>query len=109
MLRRPLITSAGFAAAISLGEFGATTFLTRSGDETMPVAVARLLGRAGDVPHAQGSAMAVILAAVTLAILIAVDAIDRDAIDRQDTDRDRVARNRAERHQRSTGLRAGRV
>ncbi len=111
MLRRPLITSAGFAAAISLGEFGATTFLTRSGDETMPVAVARLLGRAGDVPHAQGSAMAVILAAVTLAILIAVDAIDRDAIDRQDTDsdRDRVARNRSERHQRTTRLRAGRV
>jgi thiamine transport system permease protein len=83
MLRRPLITGAGFAAAISLGEFGATTFLTRSGDETLPIAIARLLGRAGDVPRAQGSALAVLLAAVTVAVLIAVDAVDRDLGDHQ--------------------------
>lgn len=81
LLRRPLITSAGFAAAISLGEFGATTFLTRSGDETLPVAIARLLSRAGAIPHAQGSALAVVLAAVTLTILIAVDLLDRDLIE----------------------------
>ena len=30
-LRRPLIVGAGLAAAISLGEFGATSFLSRSG------------------------------------------------------------------------------
>jgi thiamine transport system permease protein len=81
MLRRPLVTSAGFAAAISLGEFGATTFLTRTGDETLPVAIARLLGRAGDIPRAQGSALAVVLAAVTLAILIGVDLLDRDLVE----------------------------
>jgi thiamine transport system permease protein len=80
-LRRPMITSAGFAAAISLGEFGATTFLTRSGDETLPVAIGRLLGRAGDLPRAQASALAVVLAAVTLTILIAVDLLDRDLIE----------------------------
>ena len=28
-----------------LGEFGATSFLTRVGNETMPIAIARLLGR----------------------------------------------------------------
>jgi thiamine transport system permease protein len=82
-LKRPMVASAGFAAAISLGEFGATTFLTRSGDETLPIAIARLLGRAGDIPRAQGSVLAVMLAAVTLAILIAVEAADRDLIDRQ--------------------------
>jgi thiamine transport system permease protein len=81
-LRRPLVASAGFAAAISLGEFGATTFLTRSGDETLPIAIARLLGRSGDIPRAQGSVLAVMLAAVTLTILIAVEAADRDLIDR---------------------------
>ncbi|MBI5089746.1 MAG: iron ABC transporter permease, partial [Actinobacteria bacterium] len=82
MLRRPLIASAGFAAAISLGEFGATTFLTRSGNETMPIVIARLLGRAGAVPRAQASALAVVLAALTLVVLVAVDLADPDSVDR---------------------------
>ena len=75
LIRRPLVTAAGLAAAISLGEFGATTFLTRTGQETLPIAIARLLGRAGDVPRAQASALAVILATVTVVILVAVDAV----------------------------------
>ena len=58
---RPLAASAGLAAAISLGEFGATTFLTRAGRETMPIAISRLLGRAGEIPRAQGFALATIL------------------------------------------------
>jgi thiamine transport system permease protein len=82
-LRRPIIASAGFAAAISLGEFGATTFLTRTGDESLPIAISRLLGRAGDIPQAQASALAVLLAALTLAILISVELADRDVVDRQ--------------------------
>ncbi len=58
---RPLAASAGLAAAISLGEFGATTFLTRAGRETMPIAIGRLFGRAGEIPRAQGFALATIL------------------------------------------------
>lgn len=73
VLRRPLLTGAGFAAAISLGEFGATTFLTRSGRETLPIAINRLLGRAGGLPHAQAFVLATILAAVTAAIIVAVE------------------------------------
>ncbi len=46
-VRRPLLAGAGFSAAISLGEFGATTILTRRGRETVPIAIGRLLGRAG--------------------------------------------------------------
>src|SRR5690606_16920206 len=46
-IRRPLATSAGLAAAISLGEFGATSFLSRSGSDTLPIAIERLLGRTG--------------------------------------------------------------
>ncbi|MFM2073088.1 MAG: hypothetical protein RLZZ623_3352 [Actinomycetota bacterium] len=78
LLRRPLITAGGFAMAISLGEFGATTFLSRAGTNTMPLAIAGLLGRAGDLPHAQASALAVILAAMTLSILFSIDLLDRD-------------------------------
>ena len=70
---RPLLAGAGFAAAISLGEFGATTFLTRAGRETMPIAIGRLFGRAGELPRAQGFALATILFAVTAMVITAAD------------------------------------
>ena len=57
---------AGLAAAISLGEFGATTFLTRSGGETLPIAIEQLLGRAGTTLQAQGYVLATVLAATTV-------------------------------------------
>jgi len=72
-LARPALTGAGFAAAISLGEFGATTFLTRAGRETLPIAVARLLGRAGAVPRAQAAALATLLLALTVVVVALVD------------------------------------
>jgi thiamine transport system permease protein len=72
-LWRPLVAGGGLAAAISLGEFGATSFLSRSGRETMPIAIERLLARTGTLLQAQGYALAVILAAATIAIVLAVD------------------------------------
>jgi thiamine transport system permease protein len=78
LLRRPLVVATAFAAAISLGEFGATTFLTRTGRETVPVAIARLLERAGDIPRAQAFVLATLLAIVTGALIVAVDAVGRD-------------------------------
>ena len=81
VLRRPLIAGAGFAAAISLGEFGATSFLTRTGQETLPITIARLLGRAGDLPRAQAFALATILAAATVAVITAVETLEREPDD----------------------------
>lgn len=75
ILRRPAVVAAGLAAAISLGEFGATTFLSRTGEATLPLAIDRLLGRTGDLPRAQGFALATILMAVTGTIVVAVDAL----------------------------------
>ena len=69
-LRRPLLAGAGFSAAISLGEFGATTILTRSGSETLPIAIGRLLGRAGGLPRAQAFAMATILLVLATAVVM---------------------------------------
>ena len=76
---RPLLAGAGIAAAVSLGEFGATTFLTRSGRETVPIAIGRLLGRAGALPRAQAFALATILLVAT-AVVIAL--VDRPEVDR---------------------------
>jgi thiamine transport system permease protein len=72
-LRRPLLVGAGLAAAISLGEFGATSFLSRSGSDTMPLAIQRLLGRTGGVFQAQAFALSTILAAATIVLVVLVD------------------------------------
>lgn len=72
-LRRPLTASAGLAAAISLGEFGATSFLSRSGSDTLPIAIERLLGRTGSLFQAQAFALSTVLAATTIGIVLLVD------------------------------------
>ncbi len=69
-LWRPLAVGAGLAGAISLGEFGATSFLSRRDTETMPLAIEQLLGRTGSVLQAQGYALAVILATATVALVV---------------------------------------
>lgn len=76
----PLLTSAlaaasGFAFAVSVGEFGATSFLTRRGTETLPIAIERLLGRTGDLVQAQGFALATVLLALTVAAVASLDRV----------------------------------
>jgi thiamine transport system permease protein len=71
-LWRPLAVGAALAAAISLGEFGATSFLSRSGGETLPIAIDELLGRTGSLLQAQGYALATILAIATVSLVVGV-------------------------------------
>ena len=78
-LRRALIAGAGFAFAISLGEFGATSFLTRIGNETMPIAIGRLLGRPSTLNLAQADALATVLMLLTLLAVLAVDRLRGEA------------------------------
>jgi len=87
-LWRPLLPAAGVAAAISLGEFGATSFLSRRGGETVPIAIERLLGRTGAVLQAQAYALAAILAAATIAVVILLEPPEErvDALTRAGTD-----------------------
>lgn len=73
----PLVRGGALAAlamsfAVSVGEFGATSFLTRRASETMPVAIARLLGRPGDVNQLGAYAMAsilIVICAMSVALL----------------------------------------
>lgn len=70
---RPTLAAAGFAFAVSLGEFGATSFLARTGDPTLPVIIYRLLGV--PVADAFGMAMAasVVLAGTTAVVMMVVE------------------------------------
>lgn len=47
MLWKPLLAGAGFAFAVSLGEFGATSFLARDENPTMPIVIFHLIGHPG--------------------------------------------------------------
>jgi thiamine transport system permease protein len=72
---RALGVAAGFAFAISLGEFGATVFLARPDRPTLPVAIFRFLGRPGELNAAEAAALAVILMAVTALSVFIVERI----------------------------------
>ncbi|MGZ3101686.1 ABC transporter permease [Streptomyces sp. H72] len=78
MVRRALLVAAGFAFAVSLGEFGATVFIARPDSPTLPVAVARLLGRPGDMNYGQAMALSTILMLVCAVALVALERLRTD-------------------------------
>ncbi len=73
LLARAAIVGAAFAFAVSVGEFGATAFLARTGSPTLPVAIARLLGRPGAVNVGQAYALSTILLVITALVVGAVE------------------------------------
>ncbi|MFD9815230.1 ABC transporter permease [Streptomyces sp. NPDC059080] len=78
MVRRALLIAAGFAFAVSLGEFGATVFIARPDHPTLPVAVARLLGRAGELNYGQAMALSTLLMVVCAGALLALERLRTD-------------------------------
>jgi ABC-type molybdate transport system permease subunit len=73
IVSRGLAVAAGFAFAISLGEFGATVFLARPDRPTLPVAIFRFLGRPGESNVAEAYALAVVLLGVTVVSVLLVE------------------------------------
>ena len=68
---RPLLAAAGFAFAVSLGEFGATSFLARDEHPTLPVVIYQLIGRPGSENFGMALAASVVLAAATALVVLA--------------------------------------
>lgn len=71
LVARAAAAGAGFAFAVSLGEFGATAFLARPRTMTMPLAIFRFLGQPGSLNFGRAMAMSVVLMVVT-AVAIAL-------------------------------------
>ena len=67
------LVAAGFAFAISLGEFGATVFIVRPTKPTLPVEIFRLLGRPGPLNFGAAMAASVILMALTAVAILAIE------------------------------------
>jgi thiamine transport system permease protein len=70
---RPLLAATGFALAVSLGEFGATSFLARPEQPTLPVVIYQLVSRPGELNLGMALAASVVLGAVTAAVLAVVE------------------------------------
>jgi thiamine transport system permease protein len=73
IVARAGLVGAGFAAAVSLGEFGATTFIVRPDVTTLPVAIFRLLSRPGAMNFGMAMAMSVVLMVVTALVMMFVE------------------------------------
>lgn len=70
---KPLLASAGFAFAASLGEFGATSFLVRGDHPTLPVVIYRLISHPGAMNYGMALAASCVLAAATAFVMLAVE------------------------------------
>ena len=71
---RSLLVGGGFSFAISLGEFGATSFLPRNPDTlTAPLVIYRLLSTPGQELRGQAMALSVILACITALSILFIE------------------------------------
>ncbi|MEA2025143.1 MAG: iron ABC transporter permease, partial [Chloroflexota bacterium] len=73
ILARGALVGAGFAFAVSLGEFGATLFIARPDSVTIPVAIYRLLGQPGAANFATAMALAVVLMVLTATAVLLIE------------------------------------
>jgi thiamine transport system permease protein len=73
LIRRATLVGAGFAFAVSLGEFGATLFIARPDTPTIPIAIYRFLGQPGAANFGSAMAMSVLLMVVTGLSILFID------------------------------------
>ena len=75
IIGRALLVASVFAFTVSMGEFGATSFIVRpnSGYLTIPIAIERFLGQPGALNYGQALAMSTILMLVTAVGFIAIE------------------------------------
>jgi len=66
LIGRALLVAATFAFTISIGEFGASSLITRPEYPTVPVVIYRLLSRPGALNYGQAMALSTILMVTTL-------------------------------------------
>lgn len=72
-----LLTATGFAAAVSLGEFGAALVLRRPETATLPVALFERLGRPGTARFEEALAIAALLLVLTGLVVVVAELLAR--------------------------------
>jgi thiamine transport system permease protein len=70
---RSLVAAAGFGFVVALGEFGATSFLARPDAPTLPIVIARLMSRPGQLNSQMAYAACALLMVVTVAAVLLIE------------------------------------
>jgi len=73
IIGRALLVAATFAFSISIGEFGATSLISRPEYPTLPVVIYRLLSRPGGLYYGQALALSTILMSITVVGMLAIE------------------------------------
>jgi len=79
IISRSALVGAIFSFTISLGEFGATSFLARADLPTLPIAIYRYLSQPGALNYGQAMAMSTILLLVCGAAIFMLEKIQEAA------------------------------
>jgi len=75
LVARAGLVGAGFACAVSLGEFGATSFLALPTNPTLPTAIFRLLGQPGAATFGRAMALSTLLMVLTGLAVLAIERV----------------------------------
>jgi thiamine transport system permease protein len=80
LVSRAALIGAGFAFAVSLGEFGATSFLALPTNPTLPTAIFRLLSRPGVESFGSAMALSTILMIATATTVVLIERMRADRL-----------------------------
>jgi thiamine transport system permease protein len=73
-------TALGYAAIISLGEFGASSFLANGSEATIPTLLYRLIARPGEQNYGMAMAVSAILIVLSALVVFLVSRVRKDQI-----------------------------
>ena len=77
MIKGVLATSLGYAAIISIGEFGASSFLAYGSEGTIPTLLFRLISRPGEQNYGMAMAVSAILIVFVLSVMLLLSRYSR--------------------------------
>jgi thiamine transport system permease protein len=80
MIRGVLLTAFGFAAIISIGEFGASSFLANGSQATIPTLLFRLISRPGDQNYGMAMAVSAILIVLSAVVVFLVSRVPKEKV-----------------------------
>jgi thiamine transport system permease protein len=78
MIKGVLFTAAGYAAIISVGEFGASSFLANGSEGTIPTLLFRLIARPGEQNYGMAMAVSAILIVFVLLVMLLLSRYSRN-------------------------------
>jgi thiamine transport system permease protein len=80
MNRGVLVTALGFAAIISIGEFGASSFLANGSQATIPTLLYRLISRPGEQNYGMAMAVSAILIVLSSVVVYLLSRVPKEKL-----------------------------